>query len=161
MAEIPKIYLETTMFNFPFADDSPQYQADTLRLFEEIRAGKFQPFTSFYVMQELEDATDSLREDRIQLIKRYNVEVIPANDEIARLANLYINEGVLSKKNVTDALHIATTTFAGLDFIVSLNFRHIVKRKTKIGTDSINTREGFGRIFIYTPVEVIENVEEF
>jgi hypothetical protein len=26
--EKPKIYLETTMFNFPFADDAPQYRAD-------------------------------------------------------------------------------------------------------------------------------------
>ncbi len=34
--KIPTIYLETTMFNFPFADDAPQYKADTLRLFEEI-----------------------------------------------------------------------------------------------------------------------------
>jgi hypothetical protein len=41
--KLPKIYLETTMFNFPFADDAPQYQADTLRLFEEIKAGKFDP----------------------------------------------------------------------------------------------------------------------
>jgi len=35
----PKIYLETTIFNFPFADDAPQLREDTLKLFEEIRAG--------------------------------------------------------------------------------------------------------------------------
>jgi hypothetical protein len=43
---IPAIYLETTIFNFPFADDAPQYRALTLRLFEEIKTGKFKPFTS-------------------------------------------------------------------------------------------------------------------
>ena len=41
--EIPKIYLETTIFNFPFVDDAPDLRADTLRLFEEIKAGKFKP----------------------------------------------------------------------------------------------------------------------
>jgi hypothetical protein len=61
MPRIPKIYLETTMFNFPFADDAPQYRADTLRLFEEIRAGRFQPYTSEYVIRELEAATDTFR----------------------------------------------------------------------------------------------------
>jgi len=37
---VPTIYLETTIFNFPFADDAPQYKADTLQLFAEIKAGK-------------------------------------------------------------------------------------------------------------------------
>ncbi len=60
--KIPTIYLETTMFNFPFVDDAPQYKADTLRLFEEIKAGKFQAFTSTYVIDELKNAADSLIE---------------------------------------------------------------------------------------------------
>jgi hypothetical protein len=54
MLRIPTIYLETTIFNFPFADDAPQYKADTLQLFAEIKAGKFKPFTSEYVTRELE-----------------------------------------------------------------------------------------------------------
>ena len=153
--EIPKIYLETTIFNFPFVD-APELRADTLRLFEEIRAGKFKPYTSGYVTKELEAATDALREDRIQLIKEYQVEVIPINNEAERLASLYIKEGVISEKYGTDATHIAVATIYGLDCIVSLNFKHIVKRKTKIGTRSINTREGYGQIDIHTPLEVIE-----
>jgi hypothetical protein len=52
MPKTPTIYLETTIFNFPFSDDAPQYRADTLRLFEEIKMGKFRPFTSEYVLRE-------------------------------------------------------------------------------------------------------------
>jgi len=62
-------------------------------------------------------------------------------------------------KYFTDALHIAAVTVAGLDFIVSLNFRHIVKRKTIIETEIINAREGFRRVFIHTPAEVIDYAE--
>ena len=58
MSRIPTIYLETTIFNFPFADDAPQYQADTKRLFAEVKSGKFRPFTSEYVTQELESTRD-------------------------------------------------------------------------------------------------------
>ncbi|MDR2619088.1 MAG: hypothetical protein LBC62_09485 [Treponema sp.] len=39
----PKIYLETTMFNFPFVPDKPGYailKADTKKVFDLIRAGK-------------------------------------------------------------------------------------------------------------------------
>ena len=47
MMRVPKIYLETTIFNFLFVGDAPQYTADTRKLFEEIRAGKFEAFTSY------------------------------------------------------------------------------------------------------------------
>jgi len=40
---IPGIYLETTIFNFPFADDAPQYRADTLRLLRRFGRGSLMP----------------------------------------------------------------------------------------------------------------------
>lgn len=36
---IPKIYLETTMFNFYFADDAPEKRQDTLRRLRNFREG--------------------------------------------------------------------------------------------------------------------------
>jgi len=158
---IPTIYLETTIFNFPFADDAPQYQADTKRLFKEIKAGKFRPFTSEYVILELNNTAEaSKREQMKALISEYNIEVIPVSDETGRLADIYVAEGVIPRKFITDAFHIAAVTVAGLDYIVSLNFRHIVKHKTIIETEIINAREGYKRVFIHTPAEVIEYVED-
>ena len=156
---IPAIYLETTIFNFPFADDAPQYRSDTLKLFAEIKAGNYRPLTSVYVTRELESATDALREDRLRLIHEYGVEVIPASNEAERLARLYIAEGVIPEKFLSDALHIAAATVADLDFIGSLNFRHIVKRKTIIETEIVNAREGFRRVLFHSPAEVIDHGE--
>jgi len=118
-----KIYLETTIFNFPFAEDAPQYRADTLKLFAEIKAGKFKPFTSEYVTRELEAATDTQRDVRLRLIQEYGVEVILSNEKAERLADVYISENVIPAKYVTDALHIAVATVIGVDYIVSLNFK--------------------------------------
>jgi len=146
---VPTIYLETTIFNFPFADDAPQYRADTLRLFAEIKAGKFQPFTSEYV-----------REDRLRLIKEYDVGIIPASDEAKSLAETYIKTGIIPQSYGTDGFHIAAATVKGLDFIVSLNFRHIVKRKTIEEVELINFREGYKKIGIYSPAEVIDYGED-
>jgi len=156
MPKIPSIYLETTIFNFPFADDAPQYKTDTLQLFAEIKAGKFKAFTSKYVIQELEAATDAQRDKRLRLIKEYGIEVIPASSEIEQLASVYIETGIIPKKHAMDAVHIAAATIAGLNYIISLNFRHIVKHKTIMETEIINAREGFKRVFIHTPMEVIE-----
>jgi hypothetical protein len=156
----PTIYLETTMFNFPFADDAPQYRADTLQLFEEIRTGNFKAFTSEYVIHELEDAVDSLREKRIQLIAEYAIEVIPASDDVKNLALTYIEKGIIPPSYSTDSFHIVAATVRGLDFIISLNFRHIVKRKTIEATERINVREGYKKIGIYSPSEVMDHGKE-
>jgi predicted nucleic acid-binding protein len=158
---VPTIYLETTIFNFPFADDAPQYQTDTKRLFEEIKAGKFRPFTSEYVTQELESTRDAKKLEQMKaLIANYGITVIPVSDDIGRLADVYVESGIIPPNVVADALHIATATVAGLDYIVSLNFRHIVKHKTIIETEVINAREGFKRVFIHTPAEVIDYAED-
>ena len=49
---VPRIYLETTMFNYYFDEDRDAH-ADTVRLFEDIAAGKYAAFTSVYVIDEL------------------------------------------------------------------------------------------------------------
>jgi predicted nucleic acid-binding protein len=155
--KIPSIYLETTIFNFPFADDAPQYKTDTLRLFEEIKAGKFIPYTSEYVIRELEDTRDVEKLSNMKaLISDNNVKVLPTNTEYKRLADVYVSAGIIPEKYNTDAFHIAVATVAGLDYIVSLNFKHIVKHKTILETEYINTREGFKRVFIHSPAEVID-----
>ncbi|MCL1931617.1 MAG: hypothetical protein FWF55_07360 [Treponema sp.] len=157
---VPAIYLETTIFNFPFADDAPQYKADVLKLFAEIKAGKFRPFTSEYVLDELDDTKDAEKLKKMKtLIVDNAIEVLPGNDQTMRLADLYIAAGVIPEKYSTDAIHIAAATVASLDFIISLNFRHIVKHKTIFETEFINTREGFKRVFIHTPAEVIDHDE--
>ena len=111
------------------------------------------------MLDELEDTkdTDKLREMKILIAAENQIEVLQGNDDIIRLANLYVAEGVVPEKYSTDAIHLAAATVAGLDFIISLNFKHIVKHKTIIQTEIINAREGFKRVFIYTPAEVIDH----
>jgi predicted nucleic acid-binding protein len=153
-----KIYLETTIFNFPFADDAPQYQDDTRKLFKEIKAGKFEAYTSEYVIRELRDTRETeKREKMFSLIQEYSVRYLEATPEIDRLGRVYIGEGVIPVAYEADALHIAAATIHSIDIIVSLNFKHIVKHKTIIETEIINAREGYKRVFIHTPAEVIEN----
>ena len=89
------------------------------------------------------------------LILDYNIEILPFSGDAERLALLYLAEGVMNKKYSTDAYHIAITTVSELDFIVSLNFQHIVRHKTIHETARINEREGYKRIGIYEPWEVI------
>jgi len=48
-----RIYLETTMFNYYFDEDRDIAHQSTVRLFKDIAVGKYEAFTSRYVVNEL------------------------------------------------------------------------------------------------------------
>jgi hypothetical protein len=92
------------MFNFLFADDAPQYQNDTRRLFEEIRAGKFHAYTSEYVLGELRDTKDETKRNKmLRMVEEYDIHVLPASDDIKRLADVYIAANVIPSRFSTPA----------------------------------------------------------
>ena len=155
----PKMYIETTVFNYYF-DIEREAHADTVKLFEEIKAGKYDPYTSEYVTNELAKAPIEKQKSMLKLIDEYSVTLIKASSDADRLANVYVQEKIVPMKYITDALHIAAASVRSLDFIVSLNFRHIVKRKTILMTEVVNVREGYKRVGIFSPMEVVEHGED-
>lgn len=152
---IQKIYLETTLFNFYFDEDRDAH-ADTVRLFEDIAQGKYDAYTSIYVVNELAAAPSIKREKMIGLIEQYRIEVLPANKEADRLADIYIEQGIIPAKYKTDGIHIAIASINNLGIIISMNFQHIVKRKVKMGTGAINILHNYPTTEILTPMEVNE-----
>ncbi len=155
-----KIYLETTILNFYFADDAPDKRLDTIKLFEEITQGKYEAYTSYAVIDEINKASEQVRERLLSLLVKYNITILDEGSDVDKLTDLYVTEGVIPLKYRNDAVHIAMATITGMDIILSWNFKHIVKRKTILMTNLINTREGYKNIDFYSPSEVIENDEE-
>ncbi|GHV92473.1 hypothetical protein AGMMS50268_29760 [Spirochaetia bacterium] len=158
--EIAKIYLETTMFSMYYAPDKPGYvelKAQVRQIFDQIKAGKFDAYTSIYTTDELDgEMNDEKREKMWQLITDFNVKMLPDDEAVIRLAGLYITEEAVPAAYTTDAAHIAITAFHGLDFIVSLNFEHIARPWTEERVRKVNIREGYKGIGIYRPVEVLD-----
>ena len=152
----PKIYLETTLFNFYF-DTERDSHIDTVKLFKEISENKYKAFTSQYVINKLEKAPETKRVKMLNLILEYDIPVLEPNEEAAKLADIYVAEGIIPQKYRTDGLHIAIASVNELDMIISMNFQHIVKHKTEKMTGAINTLNGYRAVEIVSPMEVIEN----
>ena len=152
-----KIYLETTLFNFFVDVDRGFAHTDTVRLFNEIAAGKYEAFTSTYVTEELENAPEMKRDIMMELIRKYGIAVLAPNDEALKLADIYVREKIIPLKYRTDGLHIAIATVNDLDMIISMNFQHIVKRKTKLATGNVNILNGYRAVEIHSPMEVVDN----
>ena len=125
-----KIYLETTVFNY-YLDTERDGHIDTVKLFAEIKADKYEAYTSIYVTDELVKAEEPKRSKMLALISEFDITVIPADEIAESLADVYIREGVIPKSKLYDAFHIAIAVVNDLDFIFSFNFQHINRVKTK------------------------------
>ncbi|GHU47368.1 hypothetical protein FACS1894200_02600 [Spirochaetia bacterium] len=153
---IYRVYLETTMFNFYFSTQSPDKKADTRRFFEQIAEGKYEPYTSETVVDELKDAAEEKYRAMQELIDKYAVAVLSRTAEAKRLASRYAASGIIPLKYQTDGLHIGIATVNELDFVASYNYAHIVKLKTINACGLINRQEGYHFIGLMTPTEVID-----
>jgi predicted nucleic acid-binding protein len=156
-----KIYLETSVFSFYHETreygEYPIFKAQVRGIFERIKAGEYEPFTSIFVMDEITKEKDIEKLEKMRsLISYYDITFLEVTDEVVRIAALYIQEEAISPAWETDALHIAMATVHGLDLIVSLNFTHIVRVWTIDRVRRVNKREGYQGIGIYKPSEVLE-----
>jgi predicted nucleic acid-binding protein len=151
-----RVYIETTLFNYYF-DTDREMHPHTVKLFKEIAAGKYEAYTSGAVITELAKAPEEKYAKMRSLIDEYQITVLSVNDEADRLADVYVTENIIPSKYRTDALHIAIAAVNDLNMIISMNFEHIVKRKTKIETEKINISNGYHAVEIFNPMEVVDN----
>lgn len=81
--------------------------------------------------------------------------VLTLNDEAVRLAENYIRSGAVPASFADDAYHTAVAVVNAVDFILSWNFKHIVRRRTRDIVKMVNTLNGYGPVEIVTPAELL------
>jgi len=153
-----RIYLETTVFNYYFDEERDEHPA-TVKLFNEIKDGKFEAVTSTLVVKELAATKDEERRNKLLgLIEKCGIRVLEhVNETIQKLAEYYIHEKIIPTSSRNDAMHIATATFYELDCIISMNFSHINKYKTKVLVARNNAVLGYTKVLdICSSWEVVE-----
>ena len=65
----------------------------------------------------------------IDLIAEFGITVLESTEEADALAAIYQKQGILPPGSTVDAQHIAVASINDLDMIISLNFRHIVRKR--------------------------------
>jgi hypothetical protein len=97
------------------------------------------------------------------VIKEFSSEELIRLEEteaVLMLAEAYLAALVVPFRYEDDVLHIAYATFYQADFVVSWNFRHMVNIIRIEAFNAINTREGYGKIDIRSPKELIYGKEK-
>ncbi len=105
------------------------------------------------VFEELNAVTDDgLRNKLIELTNDF--DTLKIDTEVEALTDQYIKKGIFPEKYRDDALHLAVATVNGIDILLSWNFEHLVKRKTRLEANLANSLNGYKSIDIIVPPEL-------
>ena len=145
-----RVYTDTSVIGGCF---DAEFEVWSNGLFEDFRVGRFIPVVSSVVATEIEDAPEAVQGAYEELLA-LSAEFLLVDDEALDLADAYLERGVLTPKFYDDATHIALATLAGVDIVVSWNFRHIVRFDKIRLFNAVNIEQGYKPVQIYSPREV-------
>lgn len=146
-----RIYLDTSVIGGCL---DIEFALESNRLIENIKRQKIIMLLGELVINELIDAPSAVQ-DILKSIPPATIEVINLTEEIIQLRDAYIQTGVVGRKSLNDAGHVAAATVARADGIVSWNFKHIVRLDKMKAYNQINLLNGYGILTIVSPKEVI------
>ena len=91
----------------------------------------------------------------LEIIKEYKPKILEINNEVGRIAQEYISEGIIPSSKLDDATHAAVATVHRLDALISWNLRHLANYRKMERINEVNMRNGyFKRLELITPMEV-------
>lgn len=133
MSKKLKIYLDTSIINFLFADDAPEKQEVTIDFFDNY-INVYEVYISQVVIDEINQTNDLVKKrDLLQVISKYNLKFvnIGINEEVIYLAELYLKNNILPKKSIADSLHIALCVINKIEILLSWNYKHLANINKK------------------------------
>ena len=149
-----RIYIDTSVINGLFTDNS-DIKITTEKFFEFVKKTGAVLYSADLIVKEIDRTLEKAKRDRLkEALAEYDVEFLPYSDEIEKMAHIYTREKVIPVKYLPDAVHIATASIHNIPILVSWNFEHIVKLKTKVEINRLNRQYGYPQIDIASPQEV-------
>jgi hypothetical protein len=150
-----KLYLETTIPNFLFADDAPDEKQITEVFFEWLKISPHELFVSPLVEQELSAAPEPKRAKMRRVLRSLPLTDLVISNEAEGLAEAYVIGGAIPRRFEDDALHVALAVCHHLDVVVTWNMRHLAKPSKVARINAINAQRGYPLIRVETPKQVM------
>jgi len=121
----PEVYVETSVWGAVADEDPAHFRIAAERLLERVNEIDF--YISPVVIREVNAAGQSLRKRILSKIDIVEPVILDETSDVVELAESYVERGLFSERYRNDALHVAFATFYAMDFLVSYNFRHMVR----------------------------------
>ncbi len=147
-----RIYLDTSVVSALHDSRNPERQSLTREFFSRI--DEFVIFISELTLAEIEATPDEdLKAMMVESVAR--LDVLEGTTEVERIAKWVVDSGAMPIMQKEDALHIAFALVYGMDFLLSWNFKHIVRRRTRDAVRLLSTTAGYRSMEILSPPELL------
>ncbi len=146
------VYIDTTVPSAYFDERTPDRQRLT-RQFWETRLPELIPSVSNIVIAGIAQTPDNERRQAMLDLVR-SIPAVHASEEAYGLAQEYVSRGVFPSKYLSDAMHVALATVGGIRNLVSWNFHHLVKLRTRREVNLVNALKGYMPVEILAPPEL-------
>ncbi len=142
------IYLETSVIG-AYLDNGEPFRRDLTIRWWEHELSEYQAYSSMLVQRELERTLEPHRSSYLKLVKP--IEQLELSEEVAILAEGYVERGIFHRKYIADAVHVAVASFYKIDYLVTWNFGHLANVRKQARLRLFNTAAGFFSPLIITP----------
>lgn len=150
-----RLYLETSVWNFYFADDAPEKRDITKMFFASVAENLYEIFVSEIVIRELNNAPKPKRIRLLNLLNKYTPTELEITEEAEELTEVYIDREIVPKGKREDAFHIAIATVSEMDAVITWNYQHLANLRKSELFNAVNLENGYTkRLEIVTPMEV-------
>jgi hypothetical protein len=147
-----QVYLDTTVPSAYYDDRAPDRERLT-RIFWVERLPNFKPVISDIVLSEIYDTPHEEKRIKMEQLVQ-GIELLAFNKEADKLATEYVKRGVIPEKYSDDANHIAIAVTNGIRYLISWNFKHIVRVNTRREINLINALMEYELIELLAPPEL-------
>ena len=154
-----KVYLDTSVISHLLQEDVPEKMADTRKLWEMFKAGKYDVYLSTVTLREIQKCSEPKKTQLIDRLNEIQFTTLDITDDIVAMAEKIIDMGILTQRSFDDCQHIGAAVINECDCIISWNFKHIVNVKTIRGVRAITNLEGYKTIEIWNPSVSLESGE--
>lgn len=155
------VYIETSIPSYLTARPNRDVRAAawqqlTSQWWEQERP-KYELFTSELVLAEAGAGDPGAAQQRLDSLQ--GIRELAISDEAKLLAARLVADGGIPLHAEADALHVATASVHGMDYLLTWNCRHIDNAATKPVVRSICAVAGYTCPEICTPLELLSDEE--
>ena len=150
---VNKIYLDTSVISALFDERTPERKLATEQAWLKLKDKNISDvYISELVLEELQRSAEPLKNLLLSAVSTFNV--LPATENAKRLAGIYVKHEIFPEKYFDDALHIAIAALNEIGILLSWNFTHLVKLKTRRMVSLVNAMESVFPVEIVSPPEI-------
>ena len=84
-----------------------------------------------------------------------SMPTVPINNDVRNLARAIVSASIMPQKAAADALHVAAAAAAGVQYLLTLNCKHIANAHELPRVYRLLDEHGFGQLLICTPSEFL------